>query len=174
MKQKQFLQFNGKVISYLDVEGEYYIAIKPICEALGINYNRQYKTLREDDILGQLLAIQPMVGADFRFRKMVALPEMYVYGWLFRIQSDNQLLQNYKKECYKILWDHFQGTITKRVKVIKEKIGANARVRELDSRLRQNPDYLEMLNYKGIVMRKGKELKEIDDDMVNRQLVIFP
>lgn len=60
----KFLQFNGRNIYFQSVDGEFYIAIKPICEALELEYTRQFKNLKEDKILGQLLAEQPMVGAD--------------------------------------------------------------------------------------------------------------
>ena len=46
-KIKKFLEFNGKTISFLCKEGEYWVAIKPICEALGVNYNRQYQNLKK-------------------------------------------------------------------------------------------------------------------------------
>ena len=37
----KFLEFKGKNIVYLSVDGTYWIAIKPVCEAISINYNRQ-------------------------------------------------------------------------------------------------------------------------------------
>ena len=45
---RKFLEFNGKVIYFLSKDGEYWIAIKPICEALGVYSPRQQKTIRAD------------------------------------------------------------------------------------------------------------------------------
>ena len=89
MKSQKFLQFNGKTIFFQAYDGQFWIAIKPICEALNLEYTRQFKNLKEDEILNQLLAEQPMVGADNRIRKMVSLPEKYIYGWLFSINSSS-------------------------------------------------------------------------------------
>lgn len=64
MKQQinKTISFNGKVLLFLVKNGNYWIAIKPICEALGIEYTRAFKSLKSDIILSQLLAKQPMVG----------------------------------------------------------------------------------------------------------------
>lgn len=82
MSTNKFLQSKGKTIFFHAVDGEYWIAIKPICEALNINYNRSFQNLKEDEILSQLFAKQQMVGADNRLRKMISLPEKYIYGSL--------------------------------------------------------------------------------------------
>lgn len=48
---KKFLEFNGKVLSFITIDGIVWIAIKPICQALGIQYERQFKNLNSDKIL---------------------------------------------------------------------------------------------------------------------------
>ncbi len=62
---KKFLEFNGKNIYFLGVNGVYWIAIKPICEALQVDYISQFKNLKEDSILSSALSNQTMqVGND--------------------------------------------------------------------------------------------------------------
>jgi len=39
----KFLEFKGKNIVYLSANGRYWIAIKPVCEVLCVDYIRQYK-----------------------------------------------------------------------------------------------------------------------------------
>ena len=84
---KKFLEFNGKLIYFLAVDGQYWIAIKPIMEALGVEYTRQFKNLKEDKILGAALALQPMQVPGDQTRNYACLPEFFIYGWLFSIQS---------------------------------------------------------------------------------------
>lgn len=60
----KFLEFNGKAVYFLAKGGSYWIAIKPICESLGVDYNRQFQNLKADKILSQLFAKQQMTGAD--------------------------------------------------------------------------------------------------------------
>lgn len=61
---EKFLQFKGRNIYFKEINGEFYIAIKPICDVLNLEYTRQFKNLKEDEILGELLAEQPIVEAD--------------------------------------------------------------------------------------------------------------
>ena len=58
MKPQNFLSFNEKTIYFKEVGNEYWIAIKPICEALDINYNRAYQNILDDENLSQLFAKQ--------------------------------------------------------------------------------------------------------------------
>lgn len=43
---------------------EKYVAIKPICEAIGVDYSRQYRKVLEDSILGSTVALRAMVAND--------------------------------------------------------------------------------------------------------------
>lgn len=118
---KKFLEFNGKTIYFLAVDGQYWIALKPICEALNVNWNRQFQNLKEDKNLCQQFAEQQMVAADGKLREMTSLPEFYIYGWIFQIQSDSEELAAYKWECYRILYEHFHGSIAGRKELLSEK-----------------------------------------------------
>lgn len=121
---KKFLEFNGKSIHFLAVDGQYWIAIKPIMEALGVEYTRQFKNLKEDKILGPALALQPMQVPGDQVRNYACLPEFYIYGWLFSIQSASEELANYKWQCYRILYEHFHGAIVGRKELLTEKVKA--------------------------------------------------
>ena len=55
---EKFLQFNGRNIYFVAVNGQYYIAYKPICEALNIEANRCYKNLKKHKILGKIYAFR--------------------------------------------------------------------------------------------------------------------
>ena len=51
MKPQNFLSFNEKTIYFKEVGNEYWIALKPICEALNVDYIRAYKNISEDETL---------------------------------------------------------------------------------------------------------------------------
>ena len=70
-------------------DGSWYVAVKPICEALNVDYTEQFKNLKEDEILSQLLCKHTTVAADNKQREMVCLPEKYIYGWLFSVKSNS-------------------------------------------------------------------------------------
>ena len=171
-KVKKFLQFNGKNIYFVDKNGEYFIAIKPICEALGIQFIAQFKRLKDDKILGQLLSKQTMVGADFRLRNMVALPEKYIYGWLFSVNSDVQLFKEYKMKCYDVLYDYFKGSLTKRHEQLIEKTSTEIEIETLKDKLSPNEDYRKLCDLEIKRSHINRQLKNLDQELLEKQLTI--
>lgn len=94
--------------------GEKRVAVKPICQALGVNYTTQVKRLENDPILGSTtIPLRGMVGADGKDREMITIPFKFVFGWLFRIDSRNvkdsarDTVLKYQLECYMALYAHF-------------------------------------------------------------------
>lgn len=170
---KKFLQFNGKNVYFLSAQGVWWIAIKPICEALGVNYDRQYKNLKQDKILGQLYAMQHTTGADSKQYKMVCLPEFFVYGWLFSIQSDNENLTEYKWKCYELLYNYFHGTITDRFKLLKVQTQADLRMEALEKELQQNESYKELMALKSTKNAAKKALSNLDNEVITNQLDLW-
>ena len=93
MKSKgELLEFKGQTISYTLVGGVVYIAIRPICNALGLNVDRQIKIIKRDPILGDAYTVASTRDAENRIQKMAVLPEQYLYGWLFGVKSQSGVL----------------------------------------------------------------------------------
>ena len=139
------------------------MAIKRICEAIELDFNRQNKNLNQDIILGPKLAKQPiLVPGDSQARKFICLPEKYIYGWLFSIKSDNTNLIEYKEKCYELLYEYFHGTITSRKKFIQEKTMAEREIELLEKKLELNEDYLKLHVLKGTISTVKKELTNLD------------
>ena len=72
-KVEKFLEFNGKRIVMLGKDGVWWIAIKPICQALGVDYERQRKNLSKSKIMAQLPSEQAVVAADGKVRNMTTI-----------------------------------------------------------------------------------------------------
>jgi hypothetical protein len=134
----KFLEFNGKTIYFVASDGVYWIAVRPICDALNVEYTRQFKNIKKDEILGPALAIQPMQAPDNQVRNYAALPENLVYGWLMQIQSASPELQKYKWKCYQVLYNHFHGTITGRKELLTQKAKSQLEMDEVMNTL--DPD----------------------------------
>jgi len=66
---------------------EQMVPIRPICEALGIAYERQSTKLKEHPILSSTVTLKVMVAADGKEREMYCIPYMYIFGWLFSIDT---------------------------------------------------------------------------------------
>jgi hypothetical protein len=102
---------NQKII--IIENGEKRVAVRPICDALGIAFEPQFKKLKSDPILSSVVTLGVMTGADGKQYEMVTIPFKYVFGWLFRIDSRNvkpeaqESVLKYQLECYDVLYNHF-------------------------------------------------------------------
>lgn len=91
------------------------VAIKPICEILGVDSSRQLKGLKSDPIIGSVVGLKPTTGSDGKSYKMQTIPLKYVFGWLFKISSKNvkeeakETLIKYQSECYDALYNYFSA-----------------------------------------------------------------
>ncbi len=174
---QKFLQFNGKTIFFQSYDGNFWIAIKPICEVLNVNYNRQLLTLKSDEFLGSAYSLQDMqVQSDngiWQTRKMVCLPEKYIYGWIFSLQSNSPELKSYKKECYDILYNHFHGAITGRKELLKKKVELDIELIKAENELLENPAYMKIQDLKKQQSEVSKGLKNNDNLVIKEQMHLF-
>jgi hypothetical protein len=172
MKQsiERFLQFNGKTLLILSEKGIYWIAIKPVCEALNVNFKHQLKRISQDPILGPASCNHGMQVPGDQIRNMVCLPEYLVYGWIFSINSSSTELLNYKRECYRLLYNHFHGTITRRKELLGQKVSVQLERGKLEIVLRQHQDFQQFESLKAMEARIGKSLKEVEKDEMDEQL----
>lgn len=172
MKQsiERFLQFNGKTLLFLSEKGIYWVAIKPVCEALNVHFKHRLKRISQDPILGPASCNHGMQVPGDQIRNMVCLPEYLVYGWIFSINSSSTELLNYKRECYRLLYDHFHGTITRRKELLGQKVSVQLERGKLEIVLRQHQDFQQFESLKAMEARIGKSLKEVEKDEMDEQL----
>lgn len=173
---KKFLQFNGTNVYFLSADGKWWIAVKPICEALGIDFESQRKNIQKDKFLKPSIAEKAVIAADGKLRKMLCMEEFFIYGWLLQIQSDNALLQEYKWECYGLLYNHFKGAITKREALLRQRELLKVEISQAEmaeQQHRQDSDaYKKLQELKGQIVDNTKGLKGLDDEIVN-QMTLF-
>jgi len=111
-KTTKIARINDVDIVIID-NGEKRVAIKPICQALGIDIDSQRKKLNDDPILSSVTVLSTATGADEKKYEMVTIPFKYVFGWLFRIDSRNvkeeakESVLKYQIMCYDALYRHF-------------------------------------------------------------------
>lgn len=173
MKPQNFLSFNEKTIYFKEVGNEYWIAIKPICEALNVDYIRAYKNISEDENLSQLLSEQTMVGADNKNRKMVCLPEKYIYGWLFSLRSKSEVLKQYQMKCYEVLFNYFNGAIIGRKKLLEKQADTQKKIERVEQELKSNPQYIELITLKQESEQIKQYLRKIDKQIIEETPSLF-
>lgn len=118
-------------VDILSTGDEQFVAIRPICEALGVDPEGQRQRIERDEILGLVACMIKAVAADGKDREMYAIPYCYVFGWLFSIdisrvnESIKALVLEYKLACYKALFTHFtesQTFLKQKQTVIEQKV----------------------------------------------------
>lgn len=178
-KTEKFLEFNGKRITVLLADGTWWVAIRPICDALNVDYEAQRKGIQNDKVLSELPSEQTVVAADGKLRKMICMPEKFIYGWLFSIRSESAELELYKRKCYEVLYDHFHGAITGRLNTLSEKSETEVKAMELqkrlDEKMKDMDEYKELQLLKGKKKEIAKKLNELDAELLSGILLLpFP
>jgi hypothetical protein len=164
------LKFNDKAISLIMADGSWYVAVKPICEALNVNYEKQRERISRHPILSQLPTKQVVVAADGKLRDMLCLPEKYIYGWLFSINSDSLDLIEYQEKCYEVLYNHFHGQLTFRYNVLCEKKETIAEIEALETKLKNSPEMQRIAELKNKKKNCDKSLEAWDTDLLVGQM----
>jgi len=139
METKNLAKVNEVAIQLVTDNGSKLVPIKPICEALGIDFDSQRKKLNEDDLLNSTTVLSTAVGADGKDREMLCLPLKYVFGWLFTINPKNvkeearEAVAKYREKCYDVLYDYFAGQseyLELKNKMVEDKLIAYDNIRE--------------------------------------------
>jgi len=110
--QMAIVDFQGaKLLTYYDGL-QAHVAIRPVCEALGIDWARQFTKIKADPVLSASVGLRPTVG-EHGVREMVTLPIGMLQGWLFKINPDRvkpearETVLTYQRECYQVLHDYW-------------------------------------------------------------------
>lgn len=104
---------NGTSLQVVADEREHFVAVKHVCEILGVDYSAQRVKLKEHPIYGSTMVLSTTVGADGKNREMLCIPFRFFAGWLFSINPDNvkedvrENLIQFQLKCNDVLYDYF-------------------------------------------------------------------
>lgn len=107
--------FCGRELVAVKEKEKVLVALRPICDALGLDWSRQLKLVKDDPVLSSTVDELPTVGADGKPREMICLPLDYLNGWLFKISAKRytgarrDAIIRYQRECYRVLAEHFMS-----------------------------------------------------------------
>lgn len=111
-KTTSIARINGIDIVMIE-NGDKRIAVKPICDILGVADEPQVRKLKTDPKFSSTTTLMVAVGADGKQREMVTIPFKKVFGWLYSINANNvkeearATLIRYQEECNDALYNYF-------------------------------------------------------------------
>jgi hypothetical protein len=111
----QQVRFRNDAVPVIESGGEAYVVMKPVCEALDLDWEAQRQLIQRDPVLSSIACMIQAVAQDGKIRDMLSLPLAYFHGWLFRIDAARyegdrkEKIIAYQVECYQVLYRHFFG-----------------------------------------------------------------
>lgn len=125
IEQKSIL-FGGQSIMAVRVEDDtVYVPIRPICDALGINWSGQRQRIRRDPVLSDVMRFVCVTHPNLKGGNpnVLALPLEFLNGWLLGINANRvkeeirEPLIQYQKYLYKLLADAFDPAFVQKGKL---------------------------------------------------------
>lgn len=107
------VDFHGQPLTVITDGDQHLVAMKPICDNIGLSWRGQNERILRDDVLkeGARVIRVPSVGGE---QDTLCLPLDLLNGWLFGIDVSRcrkeiqPALIQYKRECYAVLAAHWQ------------------------------------------------------------------
>lgn len=109
------VDFRNDTLFAVERDDGVFVAVKPICDTLGIAWQSQHQRLKDDPVLseGVTTIVMPSPGG---MQETTCLKMGMVNGWLFKIDprrvKDDEArakLITYQRECHQVLFEHFHG-----------------------------------------------------------------
>ena len=112
--QRGTVDFHGHALTVITgPEGEHLVAMKPICEAIGLQWEAQLKRIKRHPVLSQGMSIMDTPSAG-GYQETTCLPLDYLNGWLFGVDASrvrpeiSERLVQYQRECFAALAAYWQ------------------------------------------------------------------
>lgn len=107
------IQFHDQSLSAILVDSIPHVALKPICENIGIDWEAQRQKINRHPVLSSVACMIKATGTDGKLYEMLMLPIKYLNGWLFGVDTNRvkngtrEKLIEYQRECFDVLANHF-------------------------------------------------------------------
>lgn len=107
------VDFHGQAIIAATIDGKIFVAMKPICDNIGLTWNAQFERIQRHPVLNSTACMTQVVAEDGKQREMLCLPLGMLNGWLFGVDVNRvkpalrDKLMDYQRECFDVLFQHF-------------------------------------------------------------------
>jgi len=106
------VDFHGQSLVAALIDGKPYVAMKPICENIGLQWEAQQKRITRNPVLSKGMSMMD-IPSNGGIQQTLCLPLDLLNGWLFgvdvnRVKAEiKPKLIRYQEECYRVLFQHF-------------------------------------------------------------------
>lgn len=113
MNEIEKVNFHGTEMIVVERDGQKLVAMKPIAEAMGLDWESQRQLIQRDSVLNSTACFTQVVAEDGKIREMLCLPLEYLNGWLFKVPASRysgkrrEAIELYQRECYRVLYDYW-------------------------------------------------------------------
>ena len=111
--KSKIVKFNNQQVPVFMQGDKPYVAMKPICENIGLDWEAQRQRIKRNHVLDVSACMIKVVAQDGKFREVLALPIGCLNGWLMGVDANKvkpeikDTLIKYQLECYDVLYKHF-------------------------------------------------------------------
>jgi hypothetical protein len=104
--------FHGTTLTLIDRDGQPYVAMRPLVEAMGMTWQSQHIKIKERYTTSVTEIVTQIPGDDQR-RAMTCLPLCKIGGWLMTIHANKvrpelrERILAYQAECDEALWNYW-------------------------------------------------------------------
>lgn len=110
------VNFRGDELYGFRADDGVFVALKPICDAIGLGWEGQRQRVNRDPILSEGTCVMQVPFGSKGVNEVTCIKMELVNGWLFTIDSarikDDAVREKvilYQRECYGVLHAHFAG-----------------------------------------------------------------
>lgn len=108
------VRFHNHELITIQHDGKPYVAMKPIVEAIGLDWRSQLQRIKRHPILSaSVVIITTQLESDSQRREISFLPLSMLNGWLFGVDANRvkpeirETLLTYQRECFDALNDYW-------------------------------------------------------------------
>lgn len=118
------VKFNNQQLPVFLHQDKPYVAMKPICENIGLQWEAQLRRIKRNHVLSKGMSIMD-IPSNGGIQQYVCLPLGLLNGWLMgvdisKVKSEiKDTLIKYQLECYDVLYQHFMPKPRKPVDLSK-------------------------------------------------------
>lgn len=116
----QIVKFNNQQLPVFFYNQMPYVAMKPICENIGLQWEAQLRRIKRNHILSKGMSIMD-IPSKGGIQQYVCLPLGLLNGWLMGVDISKVKLEikdtliKYQLECYDVLYKHFMPKPQKQI-----------------------------------------------------------